>query len=694
MLGVRRYFVKTNHSRRYDECRVLSTPPGPLIQHAIVFFAALALRALAIVELGSIAISRTPQLDSAEYLNWAHRIAGAGFVWAPYPEHGPGYPFFLGGLLAVFGGTLTPVRVVQAILGAAGCVLTARVAARTLTPRAFLPAGLLQAAYAPLIYLDTALLAESLFVFLLVLSLELATDAKGRTGHWLASGLALGAASIVRPTGLVLAMVYLVMLFRSERRETAPRLAVVFAIGVAALVGPVVLQNWRTSGIVGVQAYGGLNTYLGNRPSGDGGARARLGGEWDALEGQASVAGTSRADQDPYYLARTLTEIRERPLGYARLLANKLAWMTQAEELRDTHSFYFFREVFPLLAWLPGFGVIAAFAVVGLIGVRGPAAGWLVWSLVALACTVVFLVVGLRYRVPMVPILIAFAGAGVATIIERIRAREWRSLAIPAAIFVAVLAVTHVRVDAASRNLSEEWAFTALSQLQEGAVELAEAAAQRATTLDPRSSFAWDILGMIALGPQSFDRAQEAFAKAVEINPSNATAWLHLGLAREFARDREGAIAAYRKAIAITPERTEVVGALGGALFAGGAVEEALPLLNKAAERDHPEANLALATHAMQRRDAAAARRFAERAAGLAPSARAWSLVAQSAIASGAFADAERALGEAERAGLDPRQLIRLRVILLKTAGRDFEAERLLDELALRDPALAEALRR
>jgi len=294
----------------------------------------------------------------------------------------------------------------------------------------------------------------------------------------------------------------------------------------------------------------------------------------------------------------------------------------------------------------------------------------------------------------MVPALVAFAGAGVATIIDRGRTREWRSLAIPAVVFAAGLVATHLRVDAASRNLSEEWAFTALSQLRENDVDLADAAAHRATTLDPRSSFAWDVLGLIAQRRQASGQAQEAFAKAVEINPSNATAWLHLGVARELARDREGAIVAYRKAIAITPERTEVVGALGSALLAGGATDEALPLLNKAAERDHPEANLMLAAHAMQRRDAAAARKFAERAVSLAPSARAWSLVAQSAIVSGAFDDAERALGEAERAGLDPRQLIRLRVILLKTAGRDSEAERLLDELALRDPALAEALRR
>jgi hypothetical protein len=50
-----------------------------------------------------------------------------------------------------------------------------------------------------------------------------------------------------------------------------------------------------------VQAYGGMNFYLGNRPAGTGMASARPGGEWDALEGEASRYGHGRNEQDAYY---------------------------------------------------------------------------------------------------------------------------------------------------------------------------------------------------------------------------------------------------------------------------------------------------------------------------------------------------------------------------------------------------------
>ena len=148
---------------------------GRLIQAAAIFFLALAARLAAAFVLGDLPISRTPQLDSAAYVSWARALAADPAFWPAYPEHAPGYPMFMAAILGVSGGSLMAVRIAQAILGAIGCVLTARVAARTLTPGAFLPAGLLQAAYAPLVYIDSALLAESLLIFLLILSLDLAT---------------------------------------------------------------------------------------------------------------------------------------------------------------------------------------------------------------------------------------------------------------------------------------------------------------------------------------------------------------------------------------------------------------------------------------------------------------------------------------------------------------------------------------
>jgi tetratricopeptide (TPR) repeat protein len=534
-----------------------------LLQAAIIFAAAIALRFIAVGALGDLPISRTPQLDSAAYLAWARALVDNASYWPAYPEHAPGYPMFLAVVLSV-ADSLTAVRIVQAILGASACVMTARIAARTLTPLAFLPAGLLHAAYAPLIYLDTAILAEGLFVFLLTWSLDLATAAGGSRRRWLLTGVVLGAATIVRPTAVVLIPAYLIALWRAERKHVAP-LAAALAGGAAIVIAPIVIQNWRITGAPLIQAYAGMNFYLGNRPSGTGLASARPGGEWDALEGEASRAGVGRNDQDRYYAAKAFAEIAAQPAAYLRLLGTKAVWAFQDEELRDTHSYYFFAGAMPWLRWLPSFGVMLALAAGGVAGTVTRERRWLLAYLAAMLLTVILLVVGTRYRIVLAPPLFALAGAGVAAVIAQARSRDYRRAGGLAALVLVVWGLSEWRRDDAARNFAEEWAFTGLSLLQEGKFEDAETAYREAIS-HGESSFAWDGLGLVLQRRELRSSAREAFERAVRINPGNATAWLHLGLSYEFLGNGRAAIAAYQKSLEITPQRAEAREMLDAAL--------------------------------------------------------------------------------------------------------------------------------
>ncbi len=536
------------------------------LQAALIFGAALALRLVAMFVLSDLPISRTPQLDSSAYVGWAGALVNNGSFWPVYPEHAPGYPIFMSVILSAFESSLTAVRTLQSILGAIGCVLIARVASRTLTPRAFLPAGLLQAVYAPLIYIDTAILAESVFIFLLILGLDLATAATGR-GRAFAAGIVLGLATIVRPTALavVIAFGIVLLLTRIKRHATGLQLAAGFVGGALVVIAPVVVTNWRVTGVPMVQAYGGMNFYLGNRPAGTGMASARPGGEWDALEGEASRFGYGRNEQDAYYFRKTFEAIGAAPGAYAQLLGSKLLWAVQAEELRDTHSYYFFADALPMLKWLPGFGVVLALGCVGFVRSSGPGRRWLLVYLGATLVTIVLLVVGTRYRLPLLPGLMALAGAGIAAIVDEVRARRWRDVAMLGAIAVVVWALAHARTDAASRNLAEEWAMTGLSLLQESRLEEAENAYRRAIAMD-ESSFAWDGLGLVLQRRELRTHASEAFERALQINPQNAAAWLHLGLSYELLGNPAAAVDAYRKALSITPQRTETRQILDAAL--------------------------------------------------------------------------------------------------------------------------------
>lgn len=522
---------------------------------SLVFVVALAFRLVAVSQLGDLPLSRTPQLDSAEYLTWARAIADGSATWPLYPEHAPGYPFFLAGLLKIFG-SLTAVRVAQSVLGAAACVMTMRVTAQVFGARAAVAAGLLQAAYGPLIYLDTAILAEPLLIFLLTCSLALVMTADDKPVRWLFTGLSLGAAAIVRPTALVIAFVFFVAAVTRSPRRDRTRVAAAFVTGLLLLTLPVIIQNWRVSGLPIIQAYGGMNVYLGNRPSGDGAARARPGGEWDRLEGEASRASATGADADRYYLRKTMNEIGDRPAAYVQLLGSKLLWTISNEELRDTHSYYFFADAMPVLHWLPSFGWIFALAIVGATATASPSKPWLTMYVIATGATVILLVVGTRYRAPMVPAVIACAGAGLMTLVDRARSRDWRGLAAIVAVGLLALGVSMVRRDPASNDFSEEWAFNGLSLLQERQIEASEAAYRKSIALRD-SSFGWDGLGLVLQRRQLYLEAREAFERALQINPENATAWLHLGLAFEYLGNPRRAVDAYAKAVAIVPARQD-----------------------------------------------------------------------------------------------------------------------------------------
>ena len=148
------------------------------------------------------------------------------------------------------------------------------------------------------------------------------------------------------------------------------------------------------------------------------------------------------------------------------------------------------------------------------------------------------------------------AGAGVAALIEQVRAAQWQRAGVFAGVAVLAWGLSEIRQDPASRNFSEEWAFTGLAHLQSDRVEDAEAAYRKAISLSD-SSFAWDGLGLVLQRRQLRIEAREAFERALQINPDNATAWLHLGLAFEYLGNPPRAIDAYGKAVALVPARTD-----------------------------------------------------------------------------------------------------------------------------------------
>jgi tetratricopeptide (TPR) repeat protein len=197
-----------------------------------------------------------------------------------------------------------------------------------------------------------------------------------------------------------------------------------------------------------------MNLYIGNHPGARGFFRvpplvpSALADDpeeqravFQTLAERASGRALRPSEVSAYWTRRALDFAREQPLDWLRLLGRKIALSFNAYEPWSARSVTLARDASPVLRLpLLGFGVLAPFAVLGLWATRRAAArliplyAWLatvwltLWSFFVLA----------RYRAAALPLVALFAAAGIAWLVQTLRARELRALA---AGLVALLAL-------------------------------------------------------------------------------------------------------------------------------------------------------------------------------------------------------------------------------------------------------------
>lgn len=548
-----------------------------------IFFLALAVRLAVSSSLAHLGLWQNPQFDAHENLAWAQALAAGDFTWPSPPTHGPAYPFFLALLLKVFG-SVGAARVAQAALASATCVLVARTGEILFERRAGLAAGILLAVSGPLSLVDTSFWEES-FVGLLLSSALLLLVKERTTPDALVAGALLGVATATRPTALlfVFAALAFVLLFEGAPRRVSAAGALL--LGVAVVLVPAVLGSSRAAGrFVFVRAYGAVNVWMGNDPSGGGVQNARPNGPWDRLAGEPARAGVPPAGEEAYFTRKAVRRAASDPAGFARVLLSKLAWLTQAEEPRDNHAYAFFAGESGILRMLPGFGLLLALA----------AASGFVWRslprkvlvlllwLAAGAAPCVAALAGLRYRMPVVPPLALFAGAGAILLLDRVRSRNPRALVAPAALAALTLLSSHLRRHLPSHVFSEEWTLDGNAWMELGKPAEAERSFRRAVEAEPAAALPVEFLGRLRLAEGNADAASRLFEESLRMDPSSRSAHFFLGQAREALGRFSDAAVAYRDALAISPAFFPGLYHLGRALIQAGDPAAAVPVLEKA----------------------------------------------------------------------------------------------------------------
>lgn len=225
-----------------------------------------------------IAIPVIPMSDSHAYDVFAQNIAqGYGYGWEP---HRPtafwpvGTSAIYGLLYWIFGHSYTPIVLFQVLLGVAIVAIAMSLARRWFGEAVAVVTGWILACWPLLIQYTTILASELFFVFFVLLAFWTAS-VPGRSwfNRAVFSGIALAAASYVRPIALIMAP----LLFMKDMKEDGRRVRSVLACVVAvimmfACILPWSIRNWHAlDRFVLVSTNGGANLWMGNNPNSDGG---------------------------------------------------------------------------------------------------------------------------------------------------------------------------------------------------------------------------------------------------------------------------------------------------------------------------------------------------------------------------------------------------------------------------------------
>jgi len=398
-------------------------------------------------------------MDSAKHDSWARSIAaGDGMPPRPY-FRAPLYYYLLAALYKVVTPDPLVGRIAGCIAGALTCYLIGRLGVMLAGFRPGLLASVMAALYWPFIYFDPELLTVGLEVLLDVSLLLLLLAAARRDSPllFLAAGIVWGLSAITRPNILAFGLGIFPWLWFVARCGARPprrlRATALLTLGLAIPILPVALRN-RLVGKepVLIATNGGVNFYIGNNPRSDG-FSAIVPGTRDTWDGgyndthriaQQELGRTlSEKEVSDYWYGKAFDWIRSDGRGWLRLLFRKFGIFWCPVEMPNDQPIWFFARMsgVSVLFWF-GFPVVAVLGIAGFSLLRSQWSSWsllLAFLIIYMATVVAFFVCG-RYRLPIVPVLIVSAAAGIFRAVELARTRGARSLR-PYGIAAALTAV-------------------------------------------------------------------------------------------------------------------------------------------------------------------------------------------------------------------------------------------------------------
>jgi tetratricopeptide (TPR) repeat protein len=418
----------------------------------VLLSGALALKILVLVQLKDHPLTQPDAgLDTTAYATLANRVLGGDVGLGPGLYYvSPLYIYFVAGCLALFK-SYTALRLVQIMLGTASVGFIFLMTRAWFGMRAAWTASGLAAFTGLFTFYEVLILQSSIDAFLTSAALYALTIAQP-----LAAGVIFGIQTLNRPN-MPIAAIGVALVTVAVLRRVRP--AALIVAGLALGMAPVMIRNLIVAHQFSfVSSHGGLNFYIGNNEQATGfyfpveGISPTIEGQERDVRRVAERAlghPVTDAEASDYFFALGRAWILEHPGDAVALFLKKFAFVFIAAHVPLPHSYPFYAydagtalRLLPVGPWL-----LIPLGFVGLVFAapsirRREFIGWASF-VPAYAAAVGLFFVADRYRLPVLVPLSVGAGASIDWIARTLAAGRIRTLAVPATVFIVLLAAVN-----------------------------------------------------------------------------------------------------------------------------------------------------------------------------------------------------------------------------------------------------------
>jgi hypothetical protein len=549
-----------------------AAPPRRAVHHAdpgawrlalALFGAAILVRAAYLAAVHGTAcldINLDPISDMEAFHRWALSIVSGDWLgrsnfhpWHPWQEavaprsqweawygnvfhQEPFYPYLLAVVYSLAPRSPSSMIVLQAILGAAGCAFTGLAARRVAGEGAGLAAGLLAVFYGPFLYYESLLLRDAFLIPLHALMLWLVLEAwsrrgaDGETRWWGAAGAVMGLSFLTKASILPFTIT-LIALAVWRARAGGPRERWRGALAIAGafclVASPLVARNV----VVGAPwlqttTRGPIEFINGNNPWHPGI------GWFDGDDARVSAYARETLAASGGRLFPTIRRVvggwSGRSGAFVWLQVRKLGYAFAPFEMPNNASYAYFRSNVGLLRRATvSFLWVAPLAALGaLVSWRRAALLVPVYALLALgtATTVAFYVIA-RFRAPLMPGILLFAGIGAWSLVDWARRRRLAGLSAGAGMVLVLAAVNaaHTYPDG-DLIRPQDHIISIASYRARGETERALREAHEGRARFPGFGLFWRESGLLEMALGRTDDARSSLREALSRDPRDAEA--------------------------------------------------------------------------------------------------------------------------------------------------------------------------